>query len=205
MLARRAVFASEQKMRRLTCVGLAIAAALALAGQAAAWRAKNVKGRPGAVTVMRVHGSLDSQGHQYMWFRAGSVYRSQVGEYRNTNQLICASYLFFTISNGRWITSGQQFGPFCSWVAPGRRLVTGPLNNRQAIPLSAYRVLEVVTWGVTSPARQIASEVIDLRDAGDYMCDPRACEVYTKYSPANGSPIRSWLYFPYLHFRALAR
>ena len=148
---------------------------------------------------MRIHGAVDSQREQYVWFRAGAVYRSPAAPRRM--QYICVSYIFFALVNGAWVTSGQRDGPHCAWVRPGYHLIAPGINYRWAGP-QAYRGLWVVTWGLAHPARLIGSETIDLRDRGDYTCDPAAagwgCTLYTKYSPSTGAPIRSWLYFPWL-------
>jgi hypothetical protein len=166
-----------------------------LAATAQAWRPKKVSGLPGGVTVMQVHGRVDTQGDSSVWWPASSISRSIDPGFRSATQYICAGWIAFTLVYGAWTNSGQESGPYCAWVAPGRRLRTPPVS-RKAVELSAYRLLEIVTWGVTGPARQIGSEVIDLRDAGDYTCDSSACLVHTHYSAADGSPVRSWLFFP---------
>ena len=181
--------------RDLCCLLLAIAVALAWSASASAWRATHVRGYPGAVSVMRVHGSVDRQQQQFVWFRAGAVYRSPAA--RNRSQYICVSYVFFGLVNGSWVTSGQRDGPHCAWVAPGYHLIAPGVNYHWAGP-QAYRALWVVTWGLANPARLIGSETIDLKNRGDYTCDVGTwgCTVYTKYSPSSGAAVRSWLYFP---------
>jgi hypothetical protein len=182
-------------MRGLGGVSVAVLLVLVLVGTAQAWRPTKVKGLPGGVTVMRVHGARDAQGNLSLWWPASYVTRSIDPNSRSVDQYICAAWIAFTLNNGAWAAAGPKSGPYCAWVAPGRRLRVQPVS-RQAGVLSAYRLLEVVTWGVNGPARLLGSEVIDLSDAGDYTCDAGACIVHTKYSSVDGSPVRSWLFFP---------
>lgn len=166
----------SKKHVRITIVGLALIAAVAVVSSAWAVGRKVAYGKPGAVQIQRIEGFRDASKKPYISFPKHTMKRSSKAP--RDSQRICT---FFEVTKPAtapatgWVVAGKS-KTYCVWVVPGNWALIGNWNFSNIQPGVQYHGRYTVTWA-TKKKKKLARATYDFNLVDDYKCTSLGCLV----------------------------